>query len=549
MSDALSDQITTLVDQITAPIREDAPCGDDATYDDDFQDVKNAVDELSTASDDFDFDVIASKSLNLLTTTTKDLRVGVYFVLGKTQVQGIEGLAVGLAGLRALMETFWDDMHPAKRRAAARRNALQFVADRLTPWMERQSFGLTDTEALHRARSDLKAIQAFSTEALGENAPALSGLAAAFDRIVTRLEKRAETQSPSASSTTEATSPSKPVRPGDGAPGSTPSGSMPSPPSPSIPLQASPDGLSFGDAARSVVAIAAALRSKDATRPEPYQLLRVMRWGVFRSEPPSDGDGVTELPPPDDEMRRALPTILERGAFETVVEEGETAFQAGTFHCWLDLQRYLAQALGDLGPSYAEVRTVIQRETAALVRRLPGLPRLSFKDGTPFASPETVAWIETLGDASDTSSRGIEAREGDASDVSVLASLFDEARTVLADADLDAALDVLTDAVTDDASGQARFLRRLYAARLCLDGGKPEVARPMLEALDRAVDAHGLATWNPDLALSVWTRLYTCYRRLPDDAGTNGVALDDAAARIYAKICELDPQTALRLSA
>lgn len=549
MSDALSDAIRTLVDHLTTPIREDAPCGDDVTYDDDFLEVKNAVDELGTAADDFDFDVIATKSLELLTSKSKDLRVGVYLVLGRAHVDGLDGMAVGLAGLRAMMQAFWESMHPPQRRAAARRNALQFVADRLTPWFERQDVGLSDLDAIRRAQTELEAIQLFCAEALGDQAPSLSGLRSTFERTITRLEKRAEAAAPASqpSGTGEAeTTP----RPGDGAPGSAPTSTVHPAAIPPVATSGPPDDLSFGDAVRAILPIATALRRQDPTRPEPYRLLRVMRWGVFQSAPPSDADGTTQLPAPDDQVRLSLPRLLANGAHEKLVEEAEKAFQAGSFHCWLDLQHLSAQALTALGSSHEPVRDALQAEVVALVRRLPALVDLAFKDGTPFASAETKAWIDTLQAAHGGSgAQAMTAREGDADDAAALSTLYDDARAHLADGDLDAALGVLADGVRDDASGQARFLQRLYTARLCLDGGAPAVARPLLEALDRAVDAHGLATWNPALALAVWTRLYTCYQRLPDDAPTtNGVgSVDAAATQVYAKICELDPQAALTL--
>ncbi len=196
MSTSLDDKITAFVDALQAPISPDAPTGDDITYDDDFRTLKNTVDGLSDASTDLDLELLAEKSLELLTTKSKDLRVAGYFVVGQTQVHGTTGMAASLAGLRALLQSYWPDLYPPERRAAARTNALQFVADHLSAWIKRHTFTLEEMDAVATALEEGTRVQEMAMEKMGEHAPALSGFLSELDRAARRLDQRASEQAP-----------------------------------------------------------------------------------------------------------------------------------------------------------------------------------------------------------------------------------------------------------------------------------------------------------------------------------------------------------------
>jgi len=84
-------------------------------------------------------------------------------------------------------------------------------------------------------------------------------------------------------------------------------------------------------------------------------------------------------------------------------------------------------------------------------------------------------------------------------------------------------------------------------AALCLDAGQFAVARALLEELADVVEVHGLARWEPELAMSVWTRQYTCYAglaaRLPH--GTEAEQLGREMEGVFGRICRVDTMRAL----
>jgi len=101
------------------PISADAPSGEDLEYDQEFVALEDAVrtepeqqfgDTLIAATEP-EWESVRQQAVSLLA-RTKDLRVALYLTQALTHGRGLEGLAQGLALIRALLETYWDSVHP-----------------------------------------------------------------------------------------------------------------------------------------------------------------------------------------------------------------------------------------------------------------------------------------------------------------------------------------------------------------------------------------------------------------------------------------------------
>ena len=515
-----------LLQAIREPIAGDAPAGEKVTYDDDFQQLKGQINSLESATGATDFEQVVTLGEKILTEKSKDLSTVCYMALGLARQQGAEGVAEGLGAARVLVDVFWEDLYPAQRRMAGRRNALQFLADRLKEELLRFDDPVeADREPLRRAQEDLEALQAFCMEEMGEHAPAFSGIKSALEKVIGRLpepepdepEEEAEAQGPSASG-------AAPAGPGE--------------------LQ------SAADAQQAVTRAAAFLREQgEEPNPVPYRLLRVLRWGILQQAPPHE-NGQTRIDPPLEQRRTYLSGLLEQGEHETLVAEAEASFQNSPFHFWLDLQRLLAAALDAQGEAWAPVHEAVLEETALLVHRLPELPALAFRDGTPFADPLTRDWIDaqvrSLRSANSAAPQNGTAAEGEAG--AALDEQYRAARQQLGSGDLPGALAAMREGEAQDASAEERFRRRLYVAELCVKGQHPAVARPLLEHLDADVERHALDDWDPPLALQVWTNLHACYRALVRTAPqAQKQTLTEAAQVVFEKICRLDAARALSM--
>jgi type VI secretion system protein VasJ len=526
-----------LLEACRRPISEDAPCGEKVTYDEDFQQLKTQINSLESATGTPDYEQIVELGTTILAEKSKDLTTACYLALGLARQQGLEGVAEGIGATRVLVDTYWDDLYPAPRRMSGRSNALQFLADRLKDWLNDYDDDPPegDRDALLQAQDDLGALQSFCIEEMDEHAPAFSGVRSALDRVVDRLPEPEpdEAESDEADSGEEETA-------------STASAS----PSSSAAEDGAPQSAS--DAEQAVTRAAAFLREQDALDPTPYRLLRVLRWGVLRDDPPSE-NGQTRIQPPLEQRRTYLTGLLDEGEHETLIEEAEASFQRPPFHFWLDLQRLLAGALEALGDDYAPVRNAVLAETALLVGRLPDLPALTFSDGTPFADPLTRDWLENtvrpvLGEGQAASGDATGASPNDDDSGASLADQHLEAQQHLGSGNLQDALAAMRDGAARDTTQKDRFRRRLYVADLCVKGQNPAVARPLLERLDEEIDRHALDAWDPPLALEVWTNLHACYEALARSAPqSQKQELGRQADAMFEKICQVDPTRALSL--
>lgn len=529
-TDEESDDLSPLLEAIKAPISEENPAGDSVTYDEDFQTVKTHINNIGSVGGEADYETIVELSRTILTEKSKDLRAGGYLVVGEAWSNGAASMAEALQGVRLLIETHWEDLYPAKQRMRGRGSALQFISDRLSDWISSTDFEQADRAPLVAAQEALQDIQEFGLEEMGEHAPSLSGLLNDFEDLIDNLPEPEPESEPSADSTDEADAEARAAQ-----------DARSSASSPSAPTELG----SESDATMAVTRAAAFLREQDLTDPIPYRLLRSIQWDVLRDPPPNDG-GETRLDPPREQRRTYLSGLLDDGEYETLVREGESSFQGDTFFLWLDLQRLIASALDALGAPYEAAHEAVMVDVARLVHRLPVLPSLSYSDGTPFASPLTVDWIETkvqplLGDEGEGSTTASD-------DELPVTEQYEEARQRLGGGALDEALALMREGASEDASGKESFHRRLYVAQLCMKGEQPAVARSLLDELHAAIERHALDTWNPALALEVWTTRCRCYDTLAQDApAEKAEALLAEANTSFEHVCRMDATKALEL--
>lgn len=528
MADATEAQdLSPRLQAVRAPIAEGNPVGEDVKYEDSFQQLKAEVDKVQSAVAGADFERIVELGTEVLAEKSKDLTAAAYLGLGLVHTDGLGGLAEGADVLRILCETYWEDMYPPLRRMVARKNALQLLIDRAHDWLEAYKPKSGDDVTLQRALDAYKTVQALAMERMAEDAPVLSKITRLLEEKIRTVPKSA--LPPQQAAPAPAAAPS-----GDGAPAAAP----PVPAAPST-----PDGFrSPTEAAQTVTAAATFLHTAEKTDPAPFRLMRALHWGGLVGPPPAE-DGQTLIPPFVPQRKEYLDGLLGRGQFAELVDEAEDTFREQPF--WLDLQRYLVTAMDALGAPFAPARDAVIEEAVGLVRRFPDLPALAFNDGTPFADVATQEWIATrirpaLGGG------GGEAPAASGAEGSAVDADYAEARERLAQGDLDAAVAALRDGT--DAAGRDRFRRRFYLATLCARGGRPAVARPILEALAAEVEAHGLAAWEPALTLDVWAALHGCYDALRRGADEDGqAALLRASTEVFGRIAALDPARALAL--
>jgi type VI secretion system protein ImpA len=116
------------LDSLLRPIRDDAPAGDnlrdDPSPDSPYYRIKDArnaaraAERAAQMADDptavpaADWSAVVELAPQILAQHSKDLEIAAWYIEGLVREQGFEGLQHGFRAVRALVENFWDHLHP-----------------------------------------------------------------------------------------------------------------------------------------------------------------------------------------------------------------------------------------------------------------------------------------------------------------------------------------------------------------------------------------------------------------------------------------------------
>ena len=104
------------------PISLDKPAGEDLTYYDSFQEIKEEITKLSGVN----YTLISTESETILKQNSKDIRVATYYCLARLHLDGSEGFADGLELLAGLLDKFGWSIYPSRHNI--RKNAIEWLA-------------------------------------------------------------------------------------------------------------------------------------------------------------------------------------------------------------------------------------------------------------------------------------------------------------------------------------------------------------------------------------------------------------------------------------
>jgi len=501
----------------TTPIAGASPAGVSSRYEPEFEKMAAEIAKLESVEGrgSIKWDIVVDCSVTLLSGKTKDLLVSSYMTLGLLQEDGYPGLAAGLTACRDTLKTFWDTLFPEKARLRARGQALQWMADRLTPALqERPSASKSDKDSLTAAVAALGDIAALVGEKFEEGAPSLSEFQSAVQDKLYSVP--ADEAPPSSEPSSEAPAAAE--------------AATSAPPAPSQREIDSPD------AAREVltemkerrIKAATLLREANPADPFPYRLLRTVVWEDLL-EAPAAKDGLTEQAGGDAAFAAAMEEKLEKADYAAVIPECEAKLVVDRL--WLDVNFFVHRAMEGLGKPYAAARRTLGAEVVRLVRTCPALLEIKYADGTPMAGEPTRLWIlHELSALPATSSAPAGALE----------AALAEARKLVARKNFPEAAALLQKELRSAPNRRDRFLGRLYLAKLCAEAGRLDLALPQFEGLDEEGRKFALEEWEASLAAEIARELWRCHK---------SSATPEKAAEFYGRLCRLDLGAALAAEA
>jgi type VI secretion system protein VasJ len=328
--------------------------GRDPGYEDAFFTLKDEATKLSGIDDA----LIVRSCEQLLKETGKDLRVAGYYAGARLRLDGPSGFADGLELAAALVEQFGESVLPA--RAEARKGALEMLAT-------------------------ARMIELLASR--GEQAPAdLERSLAALDALVTQTANWAEAARPNLQPLV-----SRFERRDDSAGIATDTSQVPS--SPIVGGTLSGSIASTRDLLEQARVMATWLRDQEQGYLPSVRLVRCIRWDTLHEVPPADAASRTRLAAPRPELRAQMKRLVLQKQWNELLERVEGAFMEGVNHLWFDLQYFQHVALDHVGSPHNTWRELLRADFALFLERLPGIERLSFSNGTPFADDTTLEWI------------------------------------------------------------------------------------------------------------------------------------------------------------
>jgi type VI secretion system protein VasJ len=284
------------------------------------------------------------------------------------------------------------------------------------------------------------------------------------------------------------------------------------------------------------------LRARHPDSPLAYRTQRLARWGELESAPAAR-ERRTELRGPAPDEIAALRQLEERASWRALLAASEDAFWQTPL--WLDLQRWSHTALRALGGDHEAAALGIEEDVRGLLQRIPGLARLSFQDGTPFADTATERWLEEVLRTTGAAPAARPAARPSATDDDTpdpLDAALAQAREQARGGDAAGAIRALELTAAAQPDARARFRARLELAAFCAELGRDRIALALLDALDAELTARGLDAWEPELAARVLETAWHCERRQGADAARS------RADALFERLCRLAPSLASELA-
>jgi type VI secretion system protein VasJ len=515
------------------PITPEQPAGSDVRYESEFEELQAEIDKLSspTASGGVDWAKVSRLASLILEKKSKDILVAGYLAVSQINIAQIDGLLTGLHVYRDLVEHFWEDLFPAKKRMRGRIAAIQWWIEKSETALKQLAAGTVPSEQMDDILETLQAIDSFLREHLEEPISIGPVQRTVLDKFSAQAAEKSEPEKEIQEPKNEPAVAASPERKTE----------IPQP------TQASEGIESEKDAQRVMRTGLQELRKVSSylldSSPEnalSYRCTRITAWSLVESVPPNE-NGKTRIPPPDNNTIKILYDLYDKQDWEALLKSAERRINQFIF-C-LDLNRLAAQALDGLGNRYASAHETVCQETAFFVHRLPGLVDLTFSDGTPFADQSTRDWLKLIGFGSGSVSidplpaQSAQAGSGEYEMVEKIG----KAKTLAGKKKLIEAVDMLQEELLKSVSEKEKLLWRLALAEVLIFSKQIEMALPHLEAIRRTAEMYRLEDWEPDLALRAMIMVWKGFSMHPSDVSQN--TCGDALNRI----AKLSPKQALLL--
>ncbi|MBJ2117293.1 MULTISPECIES: type VI secretion system protein TssA [Proteus] len=510
----LAQQQISLWDRWLLPITPNQPVGDDPSYEDDFERMKEEVNKLSGA----DTELICLLAEKLLLNTCKDMRVVTYYIWARLHKEGEHGLADSLGLLAGLLIRYHDTLLPS--RATSRKSALEWLSGQRVL----DSLSLYP-EVDHNEFSRIIALLANIETELGTwnetEKPQFSGLYQALEK---RLAQSGGTNSlvPQNISRTDPTYNSS----------TSPSISQ------STPIETIQSGRELLEQSKMLTNY---LRNQSHGWLAGHRLMKVVRWDTIHQLPPQDQQGRTRLSPPRTDARAQLKRLYLQQSWGELAEQADKLFAEGVNHFWLDVQWYLYQALSKSPAPWNAWSDIIKNDLKQFLTRLPDLEKLSWEDGTPFADEVTLSWIkQQVMEENFDVMQGLSTNVPNQSEDQSILALETEAILQADNEGIDVALKWLQHR-PDISTSRQKWLLNLIMARIAEQFARHDLALNLLRELDKKALSMSLTQWEPNYIFEVKARQLHLFRAKIQRNTSDKSRIEQQMELLLSELTAIDP--------
>ena len=565
-------QIPEEVAELLEPVSKNQPAGEDASVVAEYMKLEMQIVKVTPAPEEkqLPWESCIEWAAVILKDRSKDFRVAAWLCFAWFRHEKITGLKKGLILLTELLKKYGDSLFPQKE--AHRSKAIQFLnTSRFFKLVERAAVDSGNADDMVVAGEFFKELVAECEKQFKETPPALRDIGKAIDSHLEDaqqfLKKSAPEEEPAEAE--EAVEEKAESTKTDGAP---PAKEQEAQPAKTEALKTTPaatkdaairDG-EFSSDKDALVSLKKALNyffeeeqngSKVRKVPKQsfvYGVSRSLVWGNLVL-PQNDGN-VAQIEGPNPTRRDYFKTMLSNQDWEKLIAELELEFlkEGSSFRFWLDGQRYLVEALEQMGGASAKAAEDIKFHLAKLINKFPELPKLKFKDKkTAFADEETLKWLEE-------EVKGILGGGGGSEPVlpPIIGEDYEpinkeyEAACAELPQKFEKNAAAMQKGISGDIRRKGRFLRLLNLANFCLQAKQFSLAKVHLSQLINKIEEYNLAEWEPALSVAVWQSTYLVNEKLFESTKDERrrSELENQQAGLFSKIGNYDSVLAIKLS-
>lgn len=425
-----------------------------------------------------DWELVLEMATSILSTSAKDIWAFCYGCRAAYAQGGLASLSAGLEIMTLHLEAAWDELSPSPSRPARRAAPLLWLVGKLETLMPVNAFPVEKEEAYEAFREVVARLQVLLDARMGENAPSFRNISRAIP------EKKPARPAPQAQPAPLATAGAAQVIAGLDSDGRVPDSILPQ---------------LLRAATEQAQQLAGHYLAQDIRDWRIYLLHRAALWSTVTQLPPANGENVTQLRlvlPQDKAL--AYAAAVDARQYEGVLPQLERSAAKAPF--WFDGHHLVVRCLDALG--IEEARDLVCEILSCFLRRYPELTGYKFHDGTPFASPATIQWLQELrrkqlgGEASPAPEDAGEEERARRDEL-----LLGEALALAGEQDFESGLACLGTGV----GGKCRqaVLHGILQARYCLRAGRTKAGRELLLALYDRLEQWNLLDWEPELGAQI----------------------------------------------